>query len=163
MAVSLQWYPTDDVTVPSGEYQLRLNARYRTPDGRPGHATALTYSHVSRCGRGPLSTGEATVADAPVESPVTVSVTIRNSTQAQAQATVRCSIIPAGARVAGDGEYHYLEPKGVTVPGLSQVTVPWTLDTSRNRLPIGKYEAVISSPGHPELTARVAFSVVDRL
>ncbi len=160
--VNLQWYPTDDAVVPSGEYQLRLNARYATPDGRPGHAAALTYSHVSRCGKEPLSIGEATVADAPVDGPVTVSVTVRNSAEAQAQATVRCSIIPAGARVAGDDEYHYLEPKGVTVPGLSQVTVPWTLDASRDRLPIGMYEAVISSPGRPELTARVPFSVVDR-
>lgn len=162
-AVSLQWYPAEEVAVPSGEYALNVVARYHTTDGRAWYASARVFSDVARWVGGPLCIGEATATDVSVDEPVTVKVTVHNSGDQQAQAAVRCSIVPAGTRVAGDDEYRYLEAQGITVPAQASVAASWMPDASSRRLPIGTYEAVISSPGHPELTARVPFSVMDRL
>ncbi len=163
---AFRWHPADmdnRAEVPPGDYRLTVTARPNSLQGGSLPTAAVAAATGVRLGllnTSSLALDELTAADITEAAPFQVSCDVLNMAPEDAIVELACSIIPADTDLGDPCRHCYLPPQSVAIPGLDKTAAIFKQPAPVPSLPVGIYHAVIYSPGHPELTACIEFTVI---
>lgn len=186
--LSCHWYPASDIksALPQGadpiplkslvkhpalgSYPLTLTAEFRTPPSvgnasaggtvvLPDRVSATADVELELLNLTALAVEKIEAPSISEGQPWKLTCTLKNRADAPVMCELAVGVVPAGDFLGSGENCRYLAPRKVTVPAKSLSPETWNAEANAPVLPVGLYEAVVYCPEHPELGARVPFSV----